>query len=94
MPRKYQKTKDLLPEIEEMIGTGMSQREIEEVLGLEGDRPVHNLLKRKRRIEKQPITEQRGRKPAVTIQEYKYENKRLNMENELLRDFLRAVGRR
>jgi len=64
------------------------------VLGLEGDRPVHNLLKRKRRIEKQPITEQRGRKPAVTIQEYKYENKRLNMENELLRDFLRAVGRR
>jgi len=94
MPRKYQKAKDLLPEIEEMIGTGMSQREIEEVLGLEGDRPVHNLLKRKRRIEKQPITEQRGRKPAVTIQEYKYENKRLNMENELLRDFLRAVGRR
>jgi len=94
MPRKYQKTKDLLPGIEEMIGTGMSQREIEEVLGLEGDRPVHNLLKRKRRIEKQPITEQRGRKPAVTIQEYKYENKRLNMENELLRDFLRAVGRR
>ena len=94
MPRKYQKTRDLLPEIKEMIGTGMSQKEIEEVLGLEGDRPVHNLLKRERRKKEQPIMRQRGRKPAVTIQEYKYENKRLSMENELLRDFLLAVGRR
>lgn len=94
MPRRYQKTRDLLPKIEEMIGTGMSQREIEEVLGLEGDRPVHNLLKRERRKEEQPIIKKRGRKPAVTIQEYKYENKRLNMENELLRDFLGVVGRR
>ena len=94
MRRRYQKTRDLLPEIKEMIGTGMSQREIEKVLGLEGDRPVHNLLKRERRKEEQPIINQRGRKAAVTIQEYKYENKRLNMENELLRDFLRVVGGR
>ncbi|WOC32475.1 MULTISPECIES: hypothetical protein [Caproicibacterium] len=36
----------------------------------------------------------RGRKPAVTLQEYKYENKRLKMENDLLRDFLHAVGRK
>ena len=28
----------------------------------------------------------RGRKPAKTLQEYKYENKRLKMENDLLRD--------
>lgn len=77
-----------------MIGTGMTQKEIEEVLGLEGDRPIHNLLKRERRKKEHPITKQRGRKPPVTIQEYKYENKRLTMENELLRDFLLAVGRR
>ena len=37
---------------------------------------------------------QRGRKPAVTLAEYKYENKRLKMENELLRDFLHLAGRR
>jgi len=37
---------------------------------------------------------QRKRKPAVTLQEYKYEVKRLRMENELLRDFLSHAGRR
>ena len=36
----------------------------------------------------------RGRKPAKTLAEYKYENKRLKMENELLRDFLRSIGRK
>ena len=35
-----------------------------------------------------------GRKPAKTLAEYKYENKRLKMENELLRDFLRSMGRK
>ena len=34
------------------------------------------------------VPKQRGRKPAKTLQEYKNENKRLKMENELLRDFL------
>ena len=37
---------------------------------------------------------QRGRKPAKTLQEYKYENKRLKMEVELLRDFLQSVERK
>lgn len=36
----------------------------------------------------------RGRKPAKTLAEYQYENKRLKMENELLRDFVRSTGRR
>ena len=36
----------------------------------------------------------RGRKPAKTLQEYKYENKRLKMEVELLRDFLRHTERK
>ena len=39
-------------------------------------------------------TKQRGRKAAVSLQEYKYENKRLKMENELLRDFLYLAGRK
>ena len=43
---------------------------------------------------KQNLPKQRERKPAVTLQEFKYENKRLRMENELLRDFLHLVGRK
>ena len=39
----------LLPTIEAMLGAGMSQREIENELELEGDRPIHNLLKRQRK---------------------------------------------
>ena len=40
------------------------------------------------------IPKQRGRKPVKTLQEYKYENKRLKMEVELLRDFLQSVERK
>ncbi len=40
------------------------------------------------------VSKQRGRKPAKTIAEYKYENKRLKMENELLRDFLQSTERK
>ena len=44
---------------------------------------------------KEPVIHKmRGRKPAKTLAEYKYENKRLKMENELLRDFLRSIGRK
>ena len=39
------------------------------------------------------LPKQRGRKPAKTLQEYKYENKRLKMEVELLRDFLQSTER-
>ena len=94
MPRKYQHTQKLLPQIKEMLSQGMTQKEIEKILGLTGDRPVHNLLKRERKKELQGIPKQRGRKPAKTLQEYKYENKRLKMENELLRDFLSFTERK
>ena len=44
---------------------------------------------------KEPVLpRKRGRKPARTLQEYKYENARLKMENELLRDFLQSTGRK
>ena len=42
----------------------------------------------------QGIPKFRGRKPAKTLAEYKYENKRLKMENELLRDFLQSTERK
>ena len=83
----------LLPQIQEMLASGMTQKEVEETLGLTGYRPVHELLKRERKKEQQGIPKQKGRKPAKTLQEYKYENKRLKMEVELLRDFLSLTGK-
>ena len=91
MARKYQHTQQLLPQIKEMLEQGMTQKEVEDALGLTGYRPVHALLKRERKKELQGIPKQRGRKPAKTLQEYKYENKRLKMEVELLRDFLQCT---
>ena len=93
MPRKYQHTMELLPQIKEMLKNGMTQKEVEAELGLTGDRPIHNLLKRERKKAVQGVPVQRGRKPAKTLQEYKYENKRLKMEVELLRDFLSLTGK-
>ena len=91
MARKYQHTQQLLPQIKEMLEQGMTQKEVEDALGLTGYRPVHSLLKRERKKDLQGIPKQRGRKPAKTLQEYKYENKRLKMEVELLRDFLQCT---
>ena len=94
MPRQYQHTLKHLPQIKEMLNQGMTQKEVEKALGLVGDRPIHQLLKRERKKELQGMQKQRGRKPAKTLQEYKYENKRLKMENELLRDFLLLTERK
>ena len=92
--RRYTKIQALLPVIETKLAEGQSQREIERELGLEGDRPIHNLLRRERKKEVRGIPKARGRKPAKTLAEYKYENKRLKMENELLRDFLQSTERK
>lgn len=94
MPRKYQHTMELLPQIEEMLSSGMTQKEVEDALGLTGVRPIHHLLTRERRKQVQGVAKPRGRKPAKTLQEYKHENKRLRMEIELLRDFLSLTGRK
>ena len=92
--RRYTNMVALLPVIKGMLEAGKSHREIEEELGLEGDRPVHNLLKRQRRKVAKGAPKFRGRKPAKTLQEYKYENKRLKMEVELLQDFLQSTERK
>lgn len=93
MARKYQHTTELLPQIKEILAKGMTQKEVENALGLTGSRPIHHLLSRERKKGTQGIPKSRGRKPAKTLAEYKYENKRLRMENELLRDFLRFTER-
>ena len=91
--RRYTKMLALLPVIENMLEAGMSHREIEDELGLEGERPVHNLLKRQRRKAAKGMPKYRGHKLAKTLQEYKYENKRLKMEIKLLQDFLQSTER-
>ena len=90
--RNYTHIKGLLPAIQTMVAEGMTQREIAEHFGFKDKFVVKDALKRARR---KPITipKARGRKPAKTLQEYKYENNRLKMENELLRDFLSLTER-
>ena len=90
--RNYTHIKELLPTIEAMVAEGMTQREIAEHFGFKDKFVVKDALKRARR-KSITIPKARGRKPAKTLQEYKYENKRLKMENELLRDFLSLTER-
>ena len=92
--RKYTHVQSLLPEIKAMVEAGKTQREIAAHYGFSDKSVVKRLLERERRKELQGIPKQRGRKPAKTLAEYKYENKRLKMENELLRDFLQSTERK
>ena len=85
--RNYTQVKELLPGILKMVEQGKTQREIAEHYGLKDKMVVKRLLERERRKERNQ-RKSRGRKPAKTLQEYKYENKRLKMEVALLRDFL------
>ena len=92
--RNYTHVQSLLPAIQKMVENGMTQREIAEHYGFKDKEVVRELLKRARRKQRQAIPKQRERKPAKTLAEYKYENKRLQMENELLRDFLQSTERK
>ena len=72
---------------------GMSVRELAREYG-KTFKTIKGLLYRENRKEREfKVPKQRGRKPAKTLQEYKYENKRLKMEVELLRDFLLLTGK-
>lgn len=93
--REYTHVRLLYPEIKAMIEAGKTQREIAEYYGFKDKYVVvKGLLKRERRRNAEGIPKQRGRKPAKTLAEYKYENKRLKMGNELLRDFLQSTERK
>lgn len=94
MGRKYEKVKLLLPVVQQMQAEGKTRKEIARDLGLKSERTVKDLLYRARHKQEKAISKQRGRKPAKTVEEYKHENKRLKMENELLRDFLQSIERK
>ena len=92
--RNYTHVQALLPGIKAMVESGKTQREIAEHYGFRDKFVVKKLLERERKKQVQGIPKQRGRKAAKTLTEYKYENKRLKMENELLRDFLQFTERK
>ena len=94
MSRKYEKVKRLLPVIQQLRAEGKTRKEIAKELGLQSERVVKDLLCRARHKQEKAIPKQRGRKPAKTLAEYKYENRRLRMENELLGDFLQSIERK
>ena len=77
-----------------MQAEGTIQKEIARDSGLKSERTVKELLYHARHKQERTIPKQRGRKPAKTLEEYKYENKRLKMEDELLRDFLQSIERK
>lgn len=97
MKRSWTSLKTVESKILEMRAAGKTRREIADELGLNLIQ-IKNWINRQNRKSDQEKSglppKSRGRKPAITLQEYKYENKRLKMENELLRDFLHAAGRR
>ena len=101
MPRSYTSIKALTEEIKNMVREGKTQREIAEHFGYKDKYVVKELLKRERRKERKEeagIPPRRpGRPPKGYVpseKEKDNEIKRLKMENELLRDFLRLAGRK
>ena len=69
------------------IRSGAGQRELSREYGI-SRYAIQSWLK------EPALPKQRGHKPAKTLQEYKYENKRLKMEVEVLWDFLQSVERK
>ena len=101
--RKYTHVQVLLPEIKAMVAEGKTQREVAEYYGFRDKQGVKRLLERERRKERKleagihPRPKGRPRKDAAPrniVAEQAYEIERLQMENKLLRDFLRSTGRK
>ena len=96
MKRAYGRIKIHEKQIIEMRQEGKTRQEIADELGLKKEQIKECVKRYNKRIaaDATGLPAQRSRKPAVTLAEYKYECRRLKMENELLRDFLWLAGRR
>lgn len=101
--RNYTHVQMLLPEIEAMIAEGKTQREVAEHFGFKDKNVVKKLLHRQRekqrKLEAGIVLRPKGRPrkdigPGDVVTEQAHEIERLEMENKLLRDFLRSTGRR
>lgn len=100
MPRKYTKIKELESEVLRMKAEGKTNREIAEHFGLTLEQ-IKNLVKRHNRNERNvkqgnpPKAKGRPRKRPMTTEEEKDRRiAQLEMEVELLRDFLHLTGRK
>jgi len=95
MARTYTKVKQYEHEVMLLKEQGFTHREIGKRFDLSKEQ-IKGIVKRKRR-NGNSIPKKRGRprqKPITTFKELEKENKRLKMENELLRDFLSATERK
>ena len=101
--RNYTHVQVLLPDIKAMLAEGKTQREVAEHYGFKNKQVVKKLLERERRKERKlaagilPRPKGRPREDAAPrniVAEQAYEIRRLQMENKLLRDFLRSTGRK
>ena len=97
----YTHIKKLEREILELLANGKTQREVAEHFGFRDKYVVKTFVSRhKQRLKEQQagITPGRKGRPSKgsvpTGADKDNEIKRLHMENELLRDFLRAAGRK
>jgi transposase len=100
MPRKYTHIRVVENEILAMRAAGKTRQEIADEFGLT-KKQIKDWINRHNRRQaateegKMPKAQGRSRNQARTAEEEReYELKRLRMENELLRDFLRLAGRR
>ena len=95
MKRAYTHVKKYELRMIEMQQAGKTRQESAEEFGLTKEQ-VKECIKRYRRAHSSrclEVAQGSRRKPAVTLEQYKCENKQLRMENELLRDFLHLAGR-
>ena len=98
--RKWTNIKAVETEIIRMREEGRTRQEIADTLGMEKVQ-IKNWISRHNREQARlaaglpPKRRGRSRKSGyTTIEECQYEIRRLKMENELLRDFLRFTGRK
>ena len=94
-PRYPQELKE---EIKRMVEVGKTQTEIAVHFGLKDRFVVHQILKRERRKQKvaDTVPKKKGRpskNPPQTVAALQVENRRLKMENDLMRSFLELAGR-
>lgn len=100
MPRSYRSVKHLEETIFRLKSGGKTNREIGQLFGLTKKQLTNLITRHNRRVEKMQAgtpVKRRGRPPKYppTLKKnLELEIKRLEMENELLRSFLQAAGRR
>ena len=107
MSRKYTKIDQYKNQILSIKKEGKTQREIAERLGVEKEqiKEWFHRYRRKQSRRKQSKIEaglkirpqgrpRKDSEPRDIVAEQAYEIRRLKMENELLRDFMRSMGRR